>query len=116
MALVRHSRDGRRRATSIYAVIGIAALFALLVARSIPPDFLQVVSLEHSNGVSLISGVSSHDQRPRFDCDGLQWSTPVNEFLPFPPAEISSHLMSRTQMFVVFHVKGFHFNRPPPVV
>lgn len=101
----------------MYAVVGIAALFALLVARNIPPEFPKVAPQQHSatNSVSLISAVSSHDQRPRFDCNGLLWSAPVNGFLSFPPAETSKHLTSPSQIFPAVHIKGSHFTRPPPV-
>lgn len=116
MFLVWHPRHGRPRATSLYAVLGIAAL-ALLVARNIPPEFSKIASLQQSatSSVSLVSAVSTHDQRPRFDCSGLQWSSPVNRFLPLPPAATSSHLRPPSQIFPALHVKGPHCNRPPPV-
>lgn len=117
MSLAWHPRRGRLRATRVYAVIGLAALFGLLVARDIPPEFPKAAPPQHSatSAVSFISAVLSHDQRPRFDCSGLQWSAPINAFLPFPPAETSSHLTSPSQIFPGLHVKGLHFNRPPPL-
>jgi hypothetical protein len=117
MSFLWHPRHGRLGANRVCTVIGIAALFSLLVARNVPPEFPKVAPLRHSatNSVSLISSVSSHDQRPRFDCGGLQWIAPLKAFLPFPPAETSSHLTSPSQIFPAFRNKGPHFNRPPPV-
>lgn len=117
MSILRDSRHATPRETRLYAVIGVVALFALFVARSVPPEFPNVAPLQRSatTNVSLVSAVSSHDQRPRFDCSGLQWSAQVNSFLPFPPSETSSHLTSPSQIFPALHVKGPHFNRPPPI-
>ena len=116
MSLVRHFRHGRPGATRVYAVIGIAALFALLVARNVPPEFPRIAPSQHSttSSVSLVTAASSHDQRPRFDCTGLQWSSPVNGFLPFPPAATSSHLTPPSQICPALHPKGPYCNRPPP--
>ena len=115
MSLARHPRNGGQEASRVYAVLGTAVLFALLVARNVPPEFPKTASLQHSStSNSLISALSSHDQRPRFDCSGSQWSAPVKGFLPFPPAEALSHLTSPSQIFPALPVKGPHFNRPPP--
>jgi hypothetical protein len=117
MSFLWHPRHARPKEARVYVVIGIAALFALLVARSNPPEFSKIAPLQHSamSNVSLVSAVSNHDQRPRFDCSGLQWSAPVSALLPFPPSEISSHLTSPSQIFPALHIKGTHFNRPPPI-
>jgi len=117
MSLVWHPRNGRPGATRVYAVIGMAAIFALLVARSIPPEFPKLASLQHSatSGSSFVVAVSSHDQRLRFDCNGSQWSAPVNGLLPFPPTETSNNRTSPSQIFPTVHVKGSHFTRPPPL-
>jgi hypothetical protein len=117
MSIFRHSRSATSRETRLYAVVGIISLFALFVARSVPTQFPNVAPLERSatSQTSLVSAISSHDQRPRFDCGGLQWSARVYAFLPFPPSETSNHLTSPSQIFPALHAKGPHFNRPPPI-
>ena len=112
-----HSRSGKRGRLRITGAFACVALFTLLVARNTPPEFPKVASLDHSatHGVSLIAATSSHDQRPRFDCNGLQWIAPVAGFLPFPPTASTRHLTSASQLFPVLHTKGLHYNRPPPV-
>ena len=99
----KRSRDTR-------VILAFAALFALLVIRTAPPDFPKSSSLQHSS----IKTVSSHDQRLHFDSEGLQWSAPVGHFLPFPPAAESAHLPPASQLWSALQTKGFHYNRPPP--
>lgn len=107
MSLNGHPRDRRR---GIRGILAFAALFALLVIRTAPPDFPKSLSLHHSS----INTVSSHDQRLQFDSEGLQWSAPVAHFLPFPPAVESAHLFPAFQPWSALQTKGFHYNRPPP--
>ena len=117
MSLDRHPRHGRQGITGVSAVIGITALAALLVARNVPPEFPKVTPQQQSttSRVSSIRAVSTHDQRPRFDCNGLGWSVPVSEFLPFPPVSGSAHLTSVSQLFPTLQIKGSHYKRPPPL-
>jgi hypothetical protein len=105
------------RQVRIYAILAFPALFALLAARNVPPQFPTAASAQPSSirGTSSIRSISSHDQRPRFDCNGLHWSAPVQAFLPFPPTEISAHLNSASQPFPTLSTKGIHYNRPPPL-
>jgi hypothetical protein len=103
-------RRSKKRAISKQFAFGIAAIFALLVARDVPPVFHHL-SPDHFS----VRAVSSHDQRPHFDFNGLQWSAPVSAFLPLPPVAISSHLSSSSQFLSNIRTKGFHYNRPPPV-
>jgi hypothetical protein len=99
-----------------HAVLVVAGLFALLVARVLPPDFAKVEApLSSINALSTISAVSSHDQRPRFDCNGPHWNVPIREFLPFPPMAKARHLTSALEIFPALSVKGHHYNRPPPL-
>jgi hypothetical protein len=105
-----HPRNRRREAIWTQAFLASAALFALLVFRTAPPDFPRPPSLHHSS----VNAVSSHNQRPNFDSDGLQWSAPVGHFLPFPPAADYSHLTPLPQLWSALQSKGFHYNRPPP--
>lgn len=103
------------RAIRIHATLAIAAL-ALLVARNVPPNFPQARFLQHSSISNLpaIGAISTHDQRPRFDCGQLDWSAPVNGFLPFPPTTTSAGLPSTSHFFSTLRIEGFQYNRPPP--
>lgn len=105
------------RTIRIHAILAVAGLFALLVARNVPPDFPTLGSLQQpsTSALSTISAVSSHDQRPRFDCNGLHWSVAAGEFLPFPPTARTHHLTSASEIFPASSIKGDHYNRPPPV-
>ena len=102
-------RNRRPEAICTPAFLAFAALFALLAIRTAPPDFPRT-SLHHSS----FNAVSSHDERPRFDSSGLQWSAPVGHFLPFPPAADYAHLTPSPQLWSALQSKGFHYNRPPP--
>lgn len=115
MLLNWNSRNARQLFTR--AILAFPALVALLVARNVPPEFQKAPAPQSStiHSVSTLRASSSHDQRPRFDCNGLGWSVPVAQFLPFPPASLSTHLTSASQIFPTLHVKGFHYNRPPPL-
>jgi hypothetical protein len=103
------------RAIRIHAILALAA-FALLVARNVPPDFPQAPFPQHTSISSLatVRAISTHDQRPRFDCSQLDRSAPINGFLPFPPTTTSAHFISASQFFSTLRIKGFHYNRPPP--
>lgn len=115
MSFDKDSRNATR--FRIHVVLAVAAVFALLVARSVPPQFPKAAFLQHSSidTLSTISAVSSHNQRPRFDCNGLYWSVPVSEFLPFPPTAKASHLTAALETFPALRTKGQHYNRPPPL-
>src|ERR1700683_4368988 len=105
-----HPLNLRRGAIWTQAFLAFAALFALLVIRSAPPDFPRPPSLHQSS----FNSVTGHSERPRFDSSGLQWSAPVSRFLPFPPAAYSAHLTPVPQLWSALQSKGFHYNRPPP--
>lgn len=109
--------SGNVRQIRIHAILAVAGLFAVLVARNVPPDFPSLGTLQQSsvNTLSTISAVSSHDQRPRFDCNGLHWTVPTRQYLPFPPTAKTSHLNSPSEIFPAVSIKGDHYNRPPPV-
>jgi hypothetical protein len=104
-----HPLNLRREAIFGQAFLAFAALFALLAIRSAPPNFPRT-SLQHSS----VNAISSHDERPRFDSSGAQWSAPVGHFLPFPPAADSAHLAPVPQLCSALQSKGFRYNRPPP--
>jgi len=110
MSLERHFRSGNHGTMWIRAVLACAALFALLAARNVPPDFPRAPCVHSTVGTA-----SHHDQRPRFDNSGLKWSAPAASFLPTPPVAESAHLAPTPQPFSTLQTKGFHFNRPPPI-
>jgi hypothetical protein len=105
-----HPRSVTHRTISKEVFFGIVAIFALLAARNVPPDFPPVSSHDFS-----IRAVSSHDHRPHFDFNGLQWTAPVSVFLPLPPVAMSSRLAAVSQLVSTIQTKGFHYNRPPPI-
>lgn len=94
----------------IRAVLVSVALFAIFAAREVPPDFPHAI-----HRASTISADTHHDQRPRFDNSGTQWSAPAAVFVPYPPSAESAHLTSGLQLSSPLQTKGFHFNRPPPI-
>jgi len=94
----------------VRTVVTFTALFAVLAARNVLPDFGEASGVH-----STISAHSHHDQRPRFDHTGSQWSAPADRFLPTPPLAESAHLTPAPQLFSALQTKGFHYNRPPPI-
>jgi hypothetical protein len=111
MSLEQYSRSRRRSTICIRAFLAFTALFALLAARSVAPNFPQLLS-HHAS----ISAASQHDQKPRFDCDGLQWVAPSGSFLLTPPAMETTSVRLESQLLSTLQTKGFHYNRPPPSV
>jgi len=109
MSLGQHFRSGRSGTIWMRVALASIALFAVLVTRNVPPDFPKAPAVH-----SAISASSHHDQRPRFDNSGSQWSTPATSFRPTPPTAESAHLTPTPQLFSTLQTKGFHYNRPPP--
>jgi hypothetical protein len=105
MALPAQSRNLCAR-----ALVVCLALSAVLVARNVPPHFPAKASTH-----STLNATSHHDQRPRFDHIGSQWSSPGEAFLFAPPAEHSPAFDLTAVVVPTFLVKGFHYNRPPPL-
>ena len=56
-----------------------------------------------------------HDQRPRFDDGGTKWNAPTDTFQLLPPTGETAHLTLAPQLFPTLQIKGFHYNRPPPI-
>jgi hypothetical protein len=104
------SRNGVNSRAWARIVLACVALAAVLVARHIPPDFPAEPSIH-----SAVNANSHHDQRPRFNNNGLQWSTPADVFLPAPPVAESADLASAAEPLPRLKTKGFHYNRPPPL-
>ncbi len=93
-----------------HSILAVLALFALLTARSVPPEFTAAPSHRPA-----INNMSAHDHRPHFDANGPRWIAPASTLLPFPPVAVSAHLSHTSQLLSTLEIKGFHFNRPPPV-
>lgn len=91
-------------------MLASVALLAVLAARNVLPQFPKAPG-DHS----ALSADSHHDQRPRFDHTGSQWSVPSDGFLSVPPTAESAHLTLAPQLFSALQTKGFHYNRPPPI-
>jgi len=92
-------------------MIALAAVFAFLAIRNVPPKFPQRPSIHHSS----INAVFNHGHRPHFDSDRPQWSSPAKAFFPFSPAAESQDLNSASQGLSALRTKGFRYNRPPPL-
>lgn len=107
MSLRWQTRSGSTRKAS--ATLVALALFAVLTARNVPPVFAATPFLH-----STIQAVSSHDQRPRFEYDGTQWSIPAGDFQLIRPSVELVHSATITQFFPILRTKGSHYNRPPP--
>ena len=86
-------------------------LLALLVARSVPPQFPSAASAPSS-----IHAVSSHDQRSRFNYDGPQWGLPAGSYQPFRSSETSSSIAFQSSSFSTLQATGLHYQRPPPSI
>lgn len=91
------------------AVVVLAALFGLFVARSVPTTFASASSTH-----SVVYFHSSHDQRPRFDNLGSQWSIPITTFAETPPPSVHAGVSLATALVVPFRKNGTHHTRPPP--
>jgi hypothetical protein len=92
----------------IRMVVVFAALSGLLVARSAPTRLSGAFS-----GHTAVTH-SSHDQRPRFDNGGSQWSVPIATFGETDPPTVRSGVSLATALDVPFHTEGAQYNRPPP--
>jgi hypothetical protein len=111
MATSGNTRSARLSIRCAHAWLAIAALFAVLVARNLPFHF-PTGDDPHSG----VHALSSHDQRPRFSCDGLKCSIPAARFAPLPPSSEAAHVAPTPELLSTLQTKGFHYNRPPPAV
>jgi hypothetical protein len=107
---MKPSRSTRRKRLYAHAVLASVMLSAVLVARSTPPSFPLAPSSSSS-----IQAVTHHDQRPRFEHNRAQWSTPENSFLLPPPTLESRPVATTLQLVFTFRTMGLHYNRPPPL-
>jgi hypothetical protein len=90
-------------------VVVSSAMTGLLVARSGP---LRLSSV--SSGHSIVTHLS-HDQRPRFENGGSQWSIPIATFVGIPPRTVHAGVSLATALDASFRTEGAHYNRPPPL-
>ena len=110
MSLERHFRSGSQLRIWIRVVLASVVLIATLAARNVATHFPQAQGLHFT-----ISADTHHDQRPRFESSGSEWSAPGNDSLPVPPAAESVHLALASRPFSTLQTKGLHYNRPPPI-
>jgi hypothetical protein len=110
MLFERHIWSGSRGTIGLRTVLASLALFAVLAARNVAPDFSKAPC-----GHSTVSDASHHDQRPRFDDSGSKWNAPAGAFQLLPPTGEAAHLTPTLQLFSRLQIKGFHYNRPPPI-
>jgi hypothetical protein len=90
-------------------IVGVA-LAGLLVARSFPTEFPSAPRAHTVIGVH-----STHDQRPRFDTAGWQFSIPIARFAGIPPASEHDGASFATALAVPCLISGSQYTRPPPV-
>ncbi len=109
MSLQRHIRNGSHGAIWIRIALASFALFAVLAAGNVAPDFSKAPSVH-----STVSADSHHDQRPRFDDSGSKWKAPADTFQLLPPTAETAHLTPAPQLFSTLQTKGVPYNRPPP--
>jgi hypothetical protein len=115
MSLGEYFRSGSHSRV-VRAILGLAGLLALLVARSVPPHFPATPTLQTTAIAAAHDAPLKHDQRPRFDNNESQWSAPVQSFQPSPPVAESPHIASIPGLFCTLQSRGFHYNRPPPAI
>jgi hypothetical protein len=91
------------------ALLVVSGALALFATRTYPPRFSTPAS-NHSK----VSAVSHHDQRPRFDRDGSQWSALTEKVQIAPVNEESAHTRPAPRVSWTWQAEGIHYNRPPP--
>jgi hypothetical protein len=104
------SRNGEHTRLYAQAVLAALVLSAILVARSIPPNFPPAPWADSS-----IRAIAHHDERPRFEHNRAQWSNPESTFQPVLPALESRHAAAPLRSSFTVQAKGRHYNRPPPL-
>jgi hypothetical protein len=106
----RHIWSGSHGRAWLRTVLGSLALFAVLASRNVAPDFSKASCVHPA-----VSDDSHHDQRPRFDDIGSKWNGPSSACQLLPPAGERAHLTPTPQLFSTLQMRGFHYNRPPPI-
>jgi hypothetical protein len=103
-------------AITVKGISSLVALFALMAATFIVPEFPRWQPIQLSSVIAGIAAGSTQIQGSRFDSDGLQWSTPVSIFLSYPPTTESVSATYIPQPVSVRQNRGFRYNRPPPIL
>ena len=111
MSAMPHGANRELSKHWIKIIPALAALFLLLVYRNTPPDFSQTASAHHFS----VNAAANHAHRLQFDTNGLEWSNPVSAFALFLPRAESAASSSNAESYSGLQLKGFHYNRPPPV-
>ena len=106
-----HKRNGGAGIDCIYGLLGVTVLLALLVARSVPPQFPTA-----ANSASSIHAFSNHWQRPRLNFDETNWGLPTGRFQPLRYAATLRPVGPTSRLFSSLQATGLHHKRPPPVV
>jgi hypothetical protein len=92
------------------AALAYVAILALLFARITPPEFPRTPTFR-----STVNCAAQHDQRQCFDHDCPQWIGPSRSPLPAPRPQVGIRLAHTSEPFVQIALRGFHYNRLPPV-
>jgi hypothetical protein len=95
------------------AVPAFAALLTLLLAGIVTPRLFARTTSLHCQS---FAAVAAHNQRPKFDSDRWNWSGPVAVFQPLPPETQTADAAFPVQISFSRQVKGFRYNRPPPIL
>jgi len=85
-----------------------ASVLLLVLARVSPPCFPHTLSLK-----STVSSCMQVEHRQCFDC-GLEWNFAPKVFQLAPRPALVLGLIQEMDPLPTFHLKGFHYNRPPP--
>jgi hypothetical protein len=112
----RHLRRCTFSAITMKGISSLVALFALLAATFIAPEFPRWRPIQLSSVSAGIAAGSARIQGSRFDSDGLQWSAPVSIFLSYPPPTELKSATYIPQPVAVRWNRGFRYNRPPPIL
>ncbi len=94
----------------IAAVPVVIVLSSLLVAQNVPVKFPPAASVRQCS----IRAGTHQCRTQRFDSDGVQWTVPVDA----PAILLSTGRANWTfaqKLLPAIQIKGFHFNRPPPI-
>ena len=110
MSVNRNIRKGTFGTVWIATVPALLVLSALLVAQNAPLRFPAAPSTRHCS----IGTGTVQCQTQRFDLDGAQWIAPVVAIAILPSAARANWTFIQ-ELLLAIQIKGFHFNRPPPI-
>lgn len=91
------------------ALLAFLAVSAVFVARSLPTKFPGVPTER-----SVQAAHAAHDQRPRFDNEGPQWTVPITSSVQAPLPRVTSRVLPAVAPVASWVAKGAHCTRPPP--